>query len=76
MRGSLGPATISWNDAGDALQRALEVEALPSTFEVIRILGDLPSARFTNDKAKRLLGWTPRDSLLHLWRTPEDGDGD
>ena len=73
MRGRLGPATVSWNDAGDALQRAIEVESLPSTFEVIRILGDLPSDRFTNDKAKRLLGWTPRDSLLSLWQTPDDG---
>ena len=73
MRGRLGPATVSWNDAGDAVQRALEIPALPSTFEVIRILGDLPSARFTNEKAKRVLGWAPRDSLLHLWRTPDGG---
>jgi nucleoside-diphosphate-sugar epimerase len=68
-RGRLGPATVSWNDAGDALQRALDISTLPSTFEVIRILGDLPSARFTNEKAKRVLGWAPRDSLLHLWQT-------
>ena len=72
MRGRLGPATVSWNDAGAALKRTIEVEALPSNFEVIRILGDLPSARFTNDKAKRLLGWEPKDSLAHLWQAEHD----
>ena len=34
-------------------------------------LFDLPGGKFTNKKAKRVLGWTPEDSLLHLWRARE-----
>lgn len=64
---SLGPAAISWNDAGLAVRRAIEVPSLPSPFEVLRILGDLPIGKFTNEKAKRVLSWAPRDSLLDLW---------
>jgi len=51
------------------VERALTVPALPSPFEVLRILGDLPGGKFTNEKAKRILGWAPEDSLLHLWQT-------
>jgi hypothetical protein len=35
----------------------------------MRILGDLPGAKYSNQKARRILGWTPRDSLLPLWQT-------
>ena len=63
MRGAPGPATVSWGDAGLALRRALEVPALPSPFEAMRILGDLPGAKYSNQKARRILGWAPRDSL-------------
>ncbi len=75
MRGRLGPAAVSWQDAGHAMRRALEVPALPSSFEAIRILGDLPHAKFTNAKARRILGWMPRDSLLHFWDTSSRLDG-
>lgn len=69
MRGAPGPATVSWGDAGLALRRALEVPALPSPFEAMRILGDLPGAKYSNQKARRILGWAPRDSLLPLWQS-------
>jgi nucleoside-diphosphate-sugar epimerase len=69
MQGAPGPATVSWTDAGLALRRALEVPALPSPFEAMRILGDLPGAKYSNQKARRILGWAPRDSLLPLWQT-------
>jgi nucleoside-diphosphate-sugar epimerase len=67
-RGALGPAAISWADAGRALERALDVPSPPSPFEVVRMLGDLPNGMFANDKARRVLGWTPEDSLLPLWQ--------
>ena len=38
-------------------------------WRVLRIMGDLPQGRFSNRKARRLLGWAPRDSLRHLWQT-------
>jgi nucleoside-diphosphate-sugar epimerase len=68
-RGHLGPATVSWSDAGLAVRRAIEVPALPSPFEMMRILGDMPHGAFSSQKARRVLGWAPRDSLLHLWQS-------
>jgi nucleoside-diphosphate-sugar epimerase len=65
--GRLGPATVSWEDAGHAMRRAVEVPALPSPFEAMRIIGDMPHGRFGNQKARRILGWAPRDSLLARW---------
>jgi nucleoside-diphosphate-sugar epimerase len=70
-RERLGPAAISWADAGTALRRAVELPALPSSFELLRILGDLPQGKFSNRKARRVLDWAPRDSLRHLWQTPD-----
>jgi nucleoside-diphosphate-sugar epimerase len=61
------PMTVSWEDAGHALRCALAVPALPSPFEVFHILADLPHGKYTNAKAKRVLGWQPRDTLEHLW---------
>ena len=66
-RGGVHPMTISWEDAGLAMRRALEVPELPSPFEIFHILADLPHGKYSNAKAKRLLGWQPRDSLAHLW---------
>lgn len=63
----LGPAPVSWKDAGRALRRAVEVPALPSPFEAMRIIGDVPHGKYSNAKARRVLGWAPRDLLIHLW---------
>jgi nucleoside-diphosphate-sugar epimerase len=61
------PMTVSWEDAAQAMRLALEVPSLPRPFEVFHILTDVPHRKFRNDKAKRLLGWQPRDGLEHLW---------
>lgn len=66
--GSIGPFTVSWDDAGEAIRCALVVPALPRPFEVFHILADLPYGKFTNLKAKTLLGWQPRDNFAHFWR--------
>lgn len=68
MAGRLGPAAVGWDDAGRAVRAALDVKALPSCFEAVRVLGDLPHGKYSNAKARRLLGWEPRQSLSHLWR--------
>jgi nucleoside-diphosphate-sugar epimerase len=65
--GGVHPMTISWEDAGLAMRRALETPLLPTPFEIFHILADLPHGKYSNAKAKRLLGWEPRDSLAHLW---------
>ncbi len=57
------PLTISWGDAARAIRCALEVPTLPSAFEYFHIGADLPHGVFRNDKARRLLGWQPRDTL-------------
>jgi nucleoside-diphosphate-sugar epimerase len=68
MAGRLGPAAVGWDDAGRAVRAALDVVELPSCFEPIRVLGDLPHGKYANTKARRLLGWVPQQSLTHLWR--------
>jgi nucleoside-diphosphate-sugar epimerase len=65
--GGVHPMTISWEDSGLAMRRALEVPELPSSFEVFHILANLPHRKYTNAKAKRILGWQPRDSLAPMW---------
>jgi nucleoside-diphosphate-sugar epimerase len=70
-RRGLSPLSVSWDDAGHAMRRALEVAALPSPYEVLHILADLPHGKYSNAKAKRLLGWQPRDTLAHLWADQE-----
>ncbi|NLC55631.1 MAG: hypothetical protein GX774_02190, partial [Armatimonadetes bacterium] len=46
---------------------AVEVERLPSPFEVFNIMADLPYRRFLNDKAKRILGWQPQENFRVCW---------
>ncbi|MGH2371784.1 MAG: NAD-dependent epimerase/dehydratase family protein, partial [Chloroflexota bacterium] len=65
--GGVFAMTISWDDAGHAMRRALETPELPSPYEHFHILADLPHGKYSNAKARRLLGWQPRDSLAGLW---------
>lgn len=65
--GGVFAMSVSWEDAGHAMRRALETPELPSPFEIFHILADLPHGKYSNAKARRLLGWQPRDNLAHLW---------
>ncbi|MDQ3702304.1 MAG: NAD-dependent epimerase/dehydratase family protein [Chloroflexota bacterium] len=69
--GGVFAMSVSWEDAGEAMRRALEAPELPSPFEIFHILADLPHGKYSNAKARRLLGWQPRDSLAHLWASRE-----
>jgi hypothetical protein len=64
------PFVVSWPDAAEAFRLSLEVELdrLPSRCEVFFILGDVPQAKFSNEKAKRILGFQPQDDVAVLWR--------
>ena len=64
------PFSVTWEDAAEAFRRSLEIdlEKLPSRCEVFYILADLPHQKFTNEKAKRILGWQPKDQLEQFWR--------
>lgn len=65
--GGVHPMSISWEDAGLAMRRALEAPTLPAPFEIFHILANLPHGKYSSAKAQRLLGWQPRDNLAHLW---------
>jgi hypothetical protein len=64
------PFVVTWSDAAEVfrLGLAIELAKLPSRCEVFFILGDCPQARFLNDKAKRILGFVPRDDVSILWK--------
>lgn len=70
--GGVHPMSISWEDSAEAMRRALEVPSLPSPLEIFHILADLPHGKYSSAKAQRLLGWSPRDSLQHLWARRPD----
>jgi nucleoside-diphosphate-sugar epimerase len=63
------PHLVTWRDAAQAVRCAIEVdlETLPSRCEVFSIFADLPHGRFSNEKAKRVLGWQPQDDLREHW---------
>ena len=64
------PFIVSWADAGEVFRLGLEIdlEKLPSRFEVFFILGDNPQGKFLNDKVRRILGFAPQDDVTTLWR--------
>jgi hypothetical protein len=67
------PFVVSWADAAEAFRLALaiELENLPSRCEVFFIHGELPQEKFVIDKAKRILGFTPKDDVATFWRRPD-----
>ena len=69
----IAPFSISWADAARIFRLGLEVdlEQLPSNFEVFYVFTDMPHGKFTNDKAKRILGFTTEDDISVLWQKPE-----
>ncbi|MCY2990984.1 MAG: NAD(P)-dependent oxidoreductase [Planctomycetota bacterium] len=71
-RGAGGvPFVITWSDAAEVFRLGLEIDLakLPSKCEGFFILGDCPQAKFLNEKAKRILGFAPKDDVSMLWRT-------
>ena len=65
------PLSVSWTDAAAAVRLALHTPEFPRPFEVFHINADLPHGRFPNAKAKRLLGWQPRDDLVAYYTRQE-----
>lgn len=73
----LTPFSIAWQDSGEAIRAALEVEfaKLPSRCETYFVFTDLPHHKFRNDKVKRQLGWQPRHFLEPVWTKPQHQRG-
>jgi hypothetical protein len=66
---------ISWANAAQVFRLGLEIplEKLPSRCEVFNILTDMPHGKFSNEKAKRILGFEPWQDIAALWKkTPGD----
>ncbi len=63
------PYTTSWRDCAESFRCALEVDlqTLPSRSECFFVFPDIPHAKFSNTKTRRLLGWKPRNSLERYW---------
>ena len=64
--------SISARDAAQAVKCAIEVDlqTLPSRFEVFFVTTDLPHNRFPNARARTILGFDPRDRLEAYWTKP------
>ncbi|HEX2036482.1 MAG TPA: NAD(P)-dependent oxidoreductase [Chloroflexota bacterium] len=67
LRGA-SPFLVSWEDTGRAFRAAVEAPAMPNRYEPFIITTDLPHGKFNAEKAKRLLGWQPRDLFAGHWR--------
>ena len=68
----LKPFSVAWSDAAEAFSCALDLELdmLDSRCETFFVFADLPHHKFSNEKAKRVLGWQPRHQLEQFWRKP------
>ncbi len=64
------PFSILWADAGEIFRLGLEIDLakLPSRCEIFFVFADMPHGQFVNEKAKRILGFRPKDDLQVLWR--------
>jgi UDP-glucose 4-epimerase len=60
---------LSWKNSAQVFDLGLQLplDQLPSRCEIFNILGDLPHGQFNNNKAKRILGFTPWNDLSALW---------
>ncbi|MCH7802392.1 MAG: NAD(P)-dependent oxidoreductase [Chloroflexi bacterium] len=63
------PFSVTWEDSAEAFRPALSIDLddLPSKCEIFFIFADMPHQKFTNEKAKRILGWHPTNTLSHRW---------
>jgi nucleoside-diphosphate-sugar epimerase len=68
--GHIRPFAISWQNAATIFPLGLQIalEELPSRCEVFNIFTDMPHGQFSNEKAKRILGFEAWDDIERLWR--------
>ena len=68
------PFVVSLRDAAEACRLALEIDlkALPSKNEVFYIFTDIPHGKFCNAKAKKILGFAPKDKFEVMWHKAEE----
>jgi hypothetical protein len=64
------PFSVSWEDGGACFRLGLGIDLaeLPSRCEVFFVFANMPHGKFVNEKAKRILGFRPKDDLSILWK--------
>ncbi|MCB0061342.1 MAG: NAD(P)-dependent oxidoreductase, partial [Caldilineaceae bacterium] len=64
------PFAISWQNAATIFPLGLQIalEDLPSRCELFNIFTDMPHGQFSNEKAKRILGFQTWDDISAVWR--------
>lgn len=67
QRGRVSGFATSWQDSGRAIRAALHAASLPSPYEMINIVADLPHGRYSAARSRELLGWEPEDRLEGFW---------
>jgi hypothetical protein len=67
------PFSISWGDAGEAFRLGLAIDLgkLPSKCETFFVFADMPHGKYSNAKARQVLGLRFKDDLSVLWRKAE-----
>ncbi len=63
------PFAISWQNAAKVFELGLAIDlaTLPSRCELFNVFTDMPHNQFSNEKAKRILGFEPWDDISALW---------
>ena len=71
MRGSglVQPFCATFPESADCVARCVTVdlERMPSRHESFFVVGNTPDQTYSNNKAKRLLGWHPQDDISGYW---------
>jgi hypothetical protein len=64
------PFSVTFPDAARAIRCALETDLalLPTRNEAFFVTTDLPHGKYSNAKARRLLGFEPQDKLEAYYR--------
>ena len=64
------PFTIVWEDLVEACRLAIEIESVPDHFQTFNLNSYLAQGKYTIDKARRMLGYEPKEEVERFFRRP------
>ena len=62
------PFTVVWEDMQHACRLALEIDSVPDNFQYFNMLSYLGQGKYSIDKARRILGFEPRERWSEYFR--------
>ena len=62
------PFTITFDDLVEACRLAIEIESVPDNFQAFNLHSYLSQEKYSIEKAKRILGFTPTGEVEALYR--------